>query len=78
MDQITKEDAARIAMGMHGISLSTIGATMTTVSGVANPDQLRMLSDMVRDVSSDLVKLSDILCGGVADEIIEKSKGFKP
>ena len=71
------EMEARIAMGLQGISLSAIGSTLTVISGRATPNQLRELSYFVRDIADDLSRLSATICGNVADEIIEKSKGFK-
>lgn len=67
---------ARIAMAMHGISMATIGTTITTISGYAEPQDLRSLAYMVRDIADDMDKLADIVCGSIADDIIEKSKGF--
>lgn len=67
---------ARVAMAMHGVSLSAIGSTMSIVSGYVTNDQLRELAVMVRDIADDVSRLSEIACGSVVDDIIEKSKGF--
>lgn len=77
MESIDEHTEARIAMGIHGVSLAAMGSTMTVVAGRASAEELRELSYFVRDIADDLTRLSGVLCGNVADEIIEKSKGFK-